>query len=151
MSELGKSEPVLYKERVLPNFGTFVAVSAFLPSAVIVSEPFDINVGLIIGSLGVSAIWALLILKAPLILVTETLLRVGRASIPKEQIGTPVVVSKDEIFAERGPKLNPAAYRSFQGSVKTAIRVPLNDPGDPTPYWLFSTRQPSQLVEALKK
>ena len=33
--------------------------------------------------------------------------------------------------------------------VKTAVRVELTDPADPTPYWLLSSRHPQALASAL--
>jgi hypothetical protein len=35
--------------------------------------------------------------------------------------------------------------------VKTAIKIPITDAEDPTPYWLISTRNPDKLAELLKK
>jgi hypothetical protein len=150
VTELEKPDSRQYIERVLPNFGTFAAVFVLLPSTVIISEPFDLRVGLIIGILGVGAIWALLILRAPVIEVSASALRVGLATIPRVFIGDPVTVSKSEIFAERGPNLDPAAHKVFQGSVKTAVKIPITDPDDPTPYWLVSTRHPAKLAEILR-
>lgn len=141
---------VLYKERVTPNLGTFAAVSVLLPSTVIISEPFDLLVGLVVGLIGVLGIWALLFFRAPQIRVTKEKLYVGRASIPRDLIGEPVAISKSEVFSERGPKLDPAAYKVFQGSIKTAIKIPISDPQDPTPYWLVSTRNPTKLAIVLK-
>jgi hypothetical protein len=66
-------------------------------------------------------------------------------------IGEAEAISKEGIFLERGPKLDPGAYKVFQGSVKTAIKISITDPEDPTPYWLISTRQPDKLAELLKK
>ena len=34
--------------------------------------------------------------------------------------------------------------------IPTAVRVDLNDPDDPTPYWFISTRKPVELVRALQ-
>ena len=141
---------VLYKERVTPNLGTFAAVSVLLPSTIIISEPFDLLVGLVVGLIGVLGIWALLFFRAPQIRVTKEKLYVGRASIPRDLIGEPVAISKSEVFGERGPKLDPAAYKVFQGSIKTAIKIPISDPQDPTPYWLVSTRNPTKLAIVLK-
>ena len=141
---------VLYKERVTPNLGTFAAVSVLLPSTVIISEPFDLLVGLVVGLIGVLGLWALLFFRAPQIWVTKEKLYVGRASIPRDLIGEPVAISKSEVFGERGPKLDPAAYKVFQGSIKTAIKIPISDPQDPTPYWLVSTRNPAKLAIVLK-
>lgn len=151
MTELVKPAPKLYNEHVLPNFGTFAAVFALLPSTVIISEPFDLRIGLVVGLISVSTIWVLLIFRAPRIQVTNSYLRVGNVTIPRKQIGLPQVVEKSEIFAERGPKLDPAAHKVFQGSVKTAVKIPITDPSDPTPYWLVSTRNPAKLVEVLSK
>lgn len=151
MTEPEKLDSRQYSERVLPNFGTFAAVFVLLPSAVIISEPFDLRVGLLIGVLVVGAIWALLIFRAPTIVISATELRVGRAVVPRNLIGEPLAITKDQIFSERGPNLNPAAHKVFQGTVKTAVKIPINDPLDPTPYWLVSTRNPSKLVEILRK
>jgi hypothetical protein len=150
VSEPGKPELSTYQERVTPNLGTFAAVFVLLPSTVIISEPFDIRVGIVVGITAVLAIWGFLVVRAPQIRVTQGKLSAGRASIPIELIGIPIAISKEEIFAERGPKLDPAAFKVFQGSVKTAIKIPIADPEDPTPYWLVSTRHPAKLVEILK-
>jgi hypothetical protein len=151
VSELGKPDMAIYKERVTPNLGTFAAVFVLLPSTVIISEPFDLRVGLAIGLVGVLGIWGLLVFRSPQIRVTKDSLSAGRASIPRHLIGEPEAIYKDEIFAERGPKLDPAAYKVFQGSVRTAIKVPISDPDDPTPYWLVSTRNPAKLVKILSR
>ena len=35
--------------------------------------------------------------------------------------------------------------------IRTAVEITLDDPEDPVPYWLVSTRHPQQLAEALKE
>jgi hypothetical protein len=151
VSEPEKPESPLYKERVLPNFGTFAAVFALLPSIAIISEPFDIRIGLAVGVVVVITIWTLLILRAPTIELSQLELRVGRVGIFRNLIGEAEVISKDRIFLERGPNLDPGAHKVFQGSVKTAIKIAILDPEDPTPYWLISTRKPHKLAELLEK
>jgi hypothetical protein len=103
----------------------------------------------VVGLIAVSTIWGLLVFRAPRIQVTKNDLRVGKVTIPRSLIGTPQAIGKSEIFAERGPNLDPAAHKVFQGSVKTAVKIPVTDPEDPTPYWLVSTRNPTKLVEVL--
>jgi hypothetical protein len=151
VSEPEKPESPLYEERVLPNFGTFAAVFALLPSIAIISEPFDIRIGLAVGVVVVITIWTLLILRAPTIELSQLELRVGRVGIFRNLIGEAEVISKDQIFLERGPNLDPGAHKVFQGSVKTAIKIAILDPEDPTPYWLISTRKPDKLAELLEK
>jgi hypothetical protein len=144
------TEPILYQERVRPNIGTFVAVSPLLPAVTLVSEPFNFRVGFVIGSVLVLAIWGALFFLAPVIKVGKTTFSVGRASIPRSLLGKIDEIAKEQIFQERGPKLDPAAYKVFQGTVKTALKIALKDSNDPTPYWIISTRKPTQLATVLK-
>jgi len=48
-----------------------------------------------------------------------------------------------------GPELHPYAFVVQRPWVRTAVRLTLDDPADPTPYWLVSTRHPQALVAAL--
>jgi len=146
-----KPKAPLYNEWVLPNFGTFAAVFVILPSTAIIAEPFDLMVGAIIGLIAVVAIWVILVAKAPRIQISQDQLRVNQVSIPRSLIGEASVITKREIFSERGPDLNPAAHKVFQGTVKTAVKIAIIDPEDPTPYWLISTRHPGMLVELLRR
>lgn len=142
-------DPILYQERVLPNLGTFIAVSALIPAIALVSEPFDFRIGLVLGLVLVFAIWGALFFLAPVIRVRKTSFSVGRASIPRNLLGKIDQIPKDRIFQERGPNLDPAAFKVFQGTVKTALKIPIKDSNDPTPYWIISTRKPAQLATVL--
>jgi hypothetical protein len=144
------TEPIVYRERVRPNFGTFIAVATLLPAVTLVSEPFDYRIGIAVGLILVISIWAALFFLAPVIKVGSSHLTVARAKIPRNLLGNIEEIAKDQIFSERGPKLDPAAHKVFQGTVKTAIKISLNDPNDPTPYWIISTRKPAQLAEVLR-
>jgi hypothetical protein len=144
------TEPIVYRERVRPNFGTFIAVATLLPAVTLVSEPFDYRIGIAVGLILVISIWAALFFLAPVIQVGSSHLSVARAKIPRNLLGNIEEIAKDQIFSERGPKLDPAAHKVFQGTVKTAIKITVNDPNDPTPYWIISTRKPAQLAEVLR-
>jgi hypothetical protein len=144
------TEPIVYRERVRPNLGTFIAVATLLPAVTLVSEPFDYRIGIVVGLILVISIWAALFFLAPVIQVGSSHLTVARAKIPRDLLGKIEEIGKDQIFSERGPKLEPAAYKVFQGTVKTAIKITVNDPNDPTPYWIISTRKPAQLAEVLR-
>jgi hypothetical protein len=144
------AEPIVYRERVRPNLGTFIAVATLLPAVILVSEPFDYRIGIAVGLILVISIWAALFFLAPVIQVGSSHLTVARAKIPRNLLGNIEEIAKDQIFSERGPKLDPAAHKVFQGTVKTAIKITVNDPNDPTPYWIISTRKPAQLAEVLR-
>ena len=85
-----------------------------------------------------------------MIKVGKTTFSVGRASIPRSLLGKIDEIAKEQIFQERGPKLDPAAYKVFQGTVKTALKISIQDANDPTPYWIISTRKPTQLATVLR-
>jgi hypothetical protein len=125
-------------------------VATLLPAVTLVSEPFDYRIGIVVGLVLVISIWAALFFLAPVIQVGNSNLVVGHAEIPRNLLGKIEEIGKDQIFSERGPNLDPAAYRVFQGTVKTAVKIALNDPNDPTPYWIISTRKPAQLTETLR-
>ena len=144
------TEPIVYRERVRPNLGTFIAVATLLPAVTLVSEPFDYRIGIAVGLILVMSIWVALFFLAPVIQVGSSHLTVARAKIPRNLLGKIEEIAKDQIFSERGPKLDPAAHKVFQGTVKTGIKITVNDPNDPTPYWIISTRKPAQLAEVLR-
>ena len=150
MSNPKPTEAIVYRERVRPNLGTFIAVATLLPAVTLVSEPFDYRIGIAVGLVLVLSIWLALYFLAPVIQVGSSFLEVGRAKIPRNLLGNIEEIAKDQIFSERGPNLNPAAYKAFQGTVKTALKITVNDPNDPTPYWIISTRKPAQLANLLK-
>jgi hypothetical protein len=49
----------------------------------------------------------------------------------------------------RGPRLDARAYLCLRGWVAGGVRVTLNDPADPTPYWLVSSTDPTALARAI--
>jgi len=81
------TEPIVYRERVRPNFGTFIAVATLLPAVTLVSEPFDYRIGIAVGLILVISIWAALFFLAPVIQVGSSHLSVARAKIPRNLLG----------------------------------------------------------------
>ncbi len=77
-------------------------------------------------------------------------LTVGSAHVPVGLLGEVEVVDAKGKRRAMGPELDPMAFVLHRGWVPTMLRVRLVDPQDPTPYWLFSTRSPERLVEALR-
>jgi hypothetical protein len=50
-----------------------------------------------------------------------------------------------------GPAAEPYAFVIQRPWLPGAVRVVLDDPADPTPYWLISTRAPAELRAALTR
>lgn len=47
-------------------------------------------------------------------------------------------------------QLHPVAFVIQRPWVKSAVKITLDDPKDPTPYWIVSTRRPQALAQALR-
>ncbi|MFN3338928.1 MAG: DUF3093 domain-containing protein [Dietzia sp.] len=73
----------------------------------------------------------------------------GRARLPFEAISRSAVVPATAKQAAMGRQLDPEAFVVHRGYVPTMVIVVLDDPLDPTPYWLISTRDPEALAAAL--
>jgi hypothetical protein len=80
----------------------------------------------------------------------RAVLTVGPATLPARFIsGVTVVAAKDK-QPVLGPELDPAAYVVHRPWIGPMVQVTLDDPADPTPYWLFSVRHPEALAESLR-
>lgn len=82
--------------------------------------------------------------------VADGELFVGTAHLPLEHVGEVEVFGPKEKRKILGPRLDPAAYVIHRGWVGPVVRVRVTDEADPTPYWVFSTRQPERLAAALR-
>ena len=73
----------------------------------------------------------------------------GRARLPFDAISRTAVVPATAKQAAMGRQLDPEAVVVHRGYIPTMVIVVLDDPQDPTPYWLISTRDPEGLAAAL--
>ena len=78
-------------------------------------------------------------------------LRVGEAHVPLELLGEVEVFDAKAKRRAMGPDLDPMAFVAHRGWVGPMVRVELEDPRDPTPYWLFSVRSAEELAAVLRK
>ncbi|MDT7726784.1 MAG: hypothetical protein QOI21_3360 [Actinomycetota bacterium] len=76
---------------------------------------------------------------------------VGDAHLPLRYVGEVEVIGKARKRKALGQDADPAAFVHHRGWVGPVVRVTLTDPEDPTPYWLFSTRNPDAVAELLRK
>jgi hypothetical protein len=73
------------------------------------------------------------------------------AHLPATVIARCAEVPRSAKSAALGRQLDPAAYVVHRGWVGSMVLVVLDDPDDPTPYWLVSCRHPQRVLSALGK
>lgn len=74
----------------------------------------------------------------------------GRARLPLWAVGAIEVLDAEAARRARGPEADPRAYLLLRSYVRGAVRVVVDDPADPVPYWYVSSRRPEQLASALR-
>lgn len=82
--------------------------------------------------------------------VTDGQLRAGRAHIPLELCGAVEVLDADRTRLAGGADADARAYLLLRPYIATAVRVAIDDPKDPVPYWLLSSRRPDRLAAAVR-
>jgi hypothetical protein len=139
-----------YREVMRPASWLYVAAILIIPAIILVLAPINMLFGIILSVVVYAAIVILMIAKAPSIELSETQLRVGKASIARSELGAASAFSGSHAVEQRGTKLDGRAWLMFTGWVDPVVRIDIIDPEDPVPYWLISTRHPEEFVAALR-
>lgn len=80
----------------------------------------------------------------------EVELWAGEAHLPASVIARVAEVPQSAKSAALGRQLDPAAYVMHRSWVGPMVLIVLDDPDDPTPYWLVSCRHPQRILAALQ-
>jgi hypothetical protein len=105
----------------------------------------------------IAAIIALLVGAIIVFLMREEIscdgeeLRVGRAHIGYEFCGEVSILSRIDFLKARTRGADPAAHLALLFWLSEGVRIEIDDPRDPTPYWLISTKRGADIKRALKK
>ena len=83
--------------------------------------------------------------------VADGVLEAGRARLPLDVVGAVHPLDRAQTRRALGPEGDPTAYVVFRAWLPGSVLVELDDPADPTPYWLVSTRRPHALARALEQ
>jgi hypothetical protein len=140
-----------YRERLTPSLWAIVSAAVVAPMAALVFVPLNQAVALVIGILVAVLVVALMIAGAPVISVRDGVLQAGRAHIDVHLLGRPATFQAMEARQARGPGLDPRDWHVIRGGIDGVVRVPVEDPDDPTPSWVLSTRTPDRLAAAIRR
>lgn len=96
------------------------------------------------------AVWALVRLGSLRVRVGAGELWVGKAHVPLHLVSRIAEVPVTAKRSALGRQLDPAAFVQHRPWVPAMLLLVLDDPSDPTPYWLVSTRRPVELAAAVR-
>jgi hypothetical protein len=82
--------------------------------------------------------------------VDGTTFRAGRAHIPIDLVGEVTALDAEGVRRQAGVDADARAHLVLRPYLKRGVRVDIDDPADPTPYWLVSCRRPDALVSAFE-
>ncbi|KJC65395.1 Protein of unknown function [Agreia bicolorata] len=138
-----------YRERLWPSIWIYLATALVIPASILVLAPVNLTAGIIAAAVLFIGLTGIFIVLAPVIEVKDGMLIAGKAQIPLELLGTPSIFKGGAATLQRGQRLDARAWLCLRGWVDPVIKIPLEDPDDPTPYWLVSSRNPEGLAAAL--
>lgn len=76
-------------------------------------------------------------------------LRAGRAFLESPYVGQADALDAPAYRKRLGPDADYRAYLVTRPYIGHGVMVAVDDPSDPAPYWLISSRNPKALAEAL--
>ncbi|MGA0566037.1 DUF3093 domain-containing protein [Rathayibacter sp. KR2-224] len=139
----------VYRERLWAAPWLFVATALVIPACIIVFAPINMSVGIVSAVVIYAACVVGLIVGSPTIEVTADEFLAGKAHIERRYLGLAEGFDGTEASLQRGRLLDARAWLLIRGWVGGVVRVVVLDEDDPAPYWLVSTRHPSELARAL--
>ncbi|GLY33282.1 DUF3093 domain-containing protein [Kineosporia sp. NBRC 101731] len=115
----------------------------------LIPGPINTTIAVVTGV--ATAVLAVVLVFAftPRLQLAKGVFSAGRAKVPASLVAKVEPLDAAQMRAAHGVDLDARAYLCTRAWVHTGIRVTLNDPQDPTPYWLISTRRPQEWVRAL--
>jgi hypothetical protein len=116
--------------RDLPGWVSFAVLFAIASGVLIWFSRFEVRVET--GADGSPVLWA------------------GPAHLPASAITRSAEIPPTAKSAALGRQLDPAAYVLHRAWVGPLVLVVLDDPEDPTPYWLVSSRHPERVLTAMR-
>ncbi len=83
--------------------------------------------------------------------IDDTDFRIDDACLPREFIASVEPLSGTPLRDALTAQLHPLAFVIKRPWVRSAVRITVNDPQDPTPYWIVSTKRPEEIRTVLEK
>jgi hypothetical protein len=152
---LGETPPVqpAYSEQLRTPWWWYV-IAAFVAS-ILAAEFHIAGIGVtdwlpyaVLEPLALAVVWAMGRARVD-IRGDELRVRGGRLSL--EYVSGAVALDATTLRRVVGREGDPAAFVSIRPWIGPGVQLWLDDPDDPTPYWVISTRNPDKIVRIIRQ
>ena len=151
MTSPEQSDAGSYRERLLPRWWVWLVSVAFAAMlGIAYGAALGETPGWVVGVCCLVLVAWLLWVTSPVIAVTTTHLEVAGARLPRGSVADAECVDGPGISALRGPGADARLFVALRPwSARGGVLVRLADAEDPHPAWLFSSRHPARVRDAL--
>ena len=140
-----------YRERLLPKWWAWLLTASFVAMiAIAYGAALGARTGWIVAIIGGAVALALVFTTVPRIDVEPDSLHVSGAVLPATSIAAVRAVDGAEMRALQGPGADARTFVALRPwAASGGVLVTLDDPEDPHPAWLISSRHPDRLAAAV--
>ncbi|MEO6605890.1 MAG: DUF3093 domain-containing protein [Aeromicrobium sp.] len=140
-----------YSERLTAPISWWLSAAAFAVVwgwILLVATTWTIAIvtAVVVGALSMFAVWRFGSLR---LTVGADGLRAGTAFLDSSHVGDVEIMHRAEYRSQLGINADARAYLVTRPYLDRGVLVRVRDAGDPTPYWLLSSRRPEALASAL--
>lgn len=140
-----------FHQRELPPVLVIVIAALLGGSFGLIFVPVATSTAVIVAVVGAVASAAILVASSPTIAVTDGELHAGAAHIPLHFLRDAKSLDQQQLRQLLGVDADERAFVVHRPWAKSAVQVRVDDPRDPTPYWLLCTKDPHRLVRVLRE
>jgi len=138
---------VRYTESLTPSWSFHLALLVVIPMGFGMLAPLNIVAGYVSAITLYAITLVAFVVFAPRIVVTDSHLRAGRATIELTLLGSATVVEQED---RNGAITDARTWKLIRAWIPRGLSVVVNDSNDPTPSLYLSTRHPEKLRDALR-
>ncbi len=139
----------MYRERLWPPPSWFLLSLLLIPAVILVLAPINLVLGIAVSIPMYGLAVLFLLSMSPTVTVSDEVLRAGRGRIERRYLGEATVITGAAVFPALHSELDARAWLCLRGWSRGIVTIPINDPDDPTPYWVISSKHPERLAAAL--
>lgn len=128
--------------------GSLLVASFWLAMIVAIPEPAAWGITAALMGLLTLGLWTYGRAK---VVVEDVRLRAGRANIDLRFVGQAQPLDRSQARAVSGPLADARAFLLLRPYLPQAVRIEIDDPDDPAPYWLVASRRAEALAASLNE